>query len=251
VTVALPSVPQAVAQAYRDLVYSIRTLWPLAVIAFLILVANAIAQHVLRLDDDTEGFRFLIGFMLGAAQQFFLMPYYLAVHRLIILDEVTRSYRLAPRELGFQRFYWLSIAFDFLFFLPTIMMPLLAFVRIRYQLAFFAITVVVVIITFLRLFIVFPAFAVDAPGASLKNAYADMKGRSWRTAGIILLADLPFVLPLLVLAMMFVGDQEGGRSWSIFMDVAGSAIGVVLVTLLIVIASRLYMSFGDRVKKAA
>jgi hypothetical protein len=247
VTAALPSIPQAVIQAYRDLVHSIRTLRRLVGIAFLILLAAGIIQHLLRLDDDTERSRLLLGFLLGAAQQFLLMPYYLAVHRLVILDEATRSYRLAPREPGFQRFYWLSVAFDFLLFLPTMMMPLLAPLRIRYQVALFMIAFFVTAYVFLRLIVIFPAFAVDAPGATLKNAYADTKGRSWRTLGIILLAHLPFIPALVALAML-VGDPKTGRSPSIVMDVAGGAIGVLLVTLLIVIASRLYMSIGDRTK---
>jgi hypothetical protein len=244
------SVPQAVAQAYRDVIYSIRTMWPLVVVVFLIFVANGILQHLLRLEDDADTFRLLARFLLDAAQRFLLMPYYLAVHRLIILDEVARSYRFAPRALAFQRYYWLNIAFDFLFFLPMITAPLLGLARLGSQIAFFAISAVIVVVLFLRLIIAFPAFAVDAPGASLKNAGADAKGHLWRTAFIILLAHLPFAPPILALAMMSMGDQNTGRSWSIFTEVAGSAIGVVLVTLLLVIASRLYMSLGDRVKTA-
>jgi hypothetical protein len=67
----------------------------------------------------------------------------------------------------------------------------------------------------------------------------------------MLLAHLPFVPFLVALAMIVGGEQKGERSSNIFTDIAGGAIGVVLLTLLIVIASRLYMSFGNRVKMAA
>ena len=247
---ALPPVTEAVAEAYRDLFHSIRSLWRLAVIGFVILVANSVIQHVLGFDDDSERVRLLAGFLFGAVQQFLLMPYYLAVHRFIILGQVTHSYRIAAGELGFQRFYWLSLAFDLLFFLPTILTPLLSFARIRYQLAFSAIVLVVAIHLFLRLIIVFPAFAVDAPGASLKNAYADTKGRAWRILGILLLAHLPFMLPLLALTALFVRDEAAARSWALYSEIAVSAFGIVLVTLLVVIASRLYLSIGDRTKGA-
>jgi hypothetical protein len=248
VSAALPPVTEAVAEAYRDLFFAIRALWRLAGIAFLILVANGVLQHFLELEDGSERVRLLTGFLFGAAQQFLLMPYYLAVHRLIILGQVTHSYRIVPGELGFQRFYWLSIAFDLLFFLPTVLTPLLSFARIRYQLAFSAVVLVIAIHLFVRLIIVFPAFAVDAPGASLKNAYADTKGRAWRILGILLLAHLPFVLPLLALTAVFVRDEAAARSWALYSEIAVSAFGVVLVTLLVVIASRLYMSLGDRTK---
>lgn len=249
-TAALPPVTEAVAEAYRDLFHSIRALWKLAAIGFLILVVNGVIQHVLGLDDGSERVRLLAGFLFGAVQQFLLMPYYLAVHRLIVLGQVTQSYRIVPGELGFQRFYWLSLAFDLLFFLPTVLTPLLSFARVRYQLAFSAIVLVIAIHLFLRLIIVFPAFAVDAPGASLKNAYADTKGRAWRILAILLLAHVPFMLPLLALTAVFVRDEAAARSWALYGEIAVSAFGIVLVTLLVVIASRLYLSLGDRTKGA-
>jgi hypothetical protein len=251
VTAAPPSVTQAVAQAYRDLVYAIRTLWKLAAIAFLILIGNGLIQHILSPEDGPGRIGLVAGFLFGAAQQFLLMPYYLAVHRLIIRDEMTHSYRIAPGELGFQRFYWLSLAFDLLFFLPTIMTPLLSLARLRYQLAFSVVVLVVAVHLFLRLIIVFPAFAVDAPGATVQNAYADTRGQAWRILGIVLLAHLPLVLPLLALTAIFVSDQAAARSWATYTEIAVSAFGIVLVTLLIVIASRLYMSIGDRTKGAS
>src|SRR5207244_2352532 len=116
-------------------------------------------------------------------------------------------------QLGFQRFYWLSLAFDFMLFLPMVMMPLLDLVRLRYQIAVLAIVLFLISYLFVRLIIIFPAFAVDAPGATLKNAYTDAKDRSWRTFGILLLAHLPFVLALLALSMMAVRDQKAERSW--------------------------------------
>jgi hypothetical protein len=246
VTATLPSVPKAVAQAYRDLLHAIRALWKLAAIAFLILVANGIIQHVLRPEDGTERIGLLVGFLFGAAGQFLLMPYYLAVHRLIILDEVTHSYRLVPGEPGFQRFYWLSIAFDLLFLLPTILAPALSFARVRYQLAFTVIALFIVIHVFLRLIIIFPAFAIDSPGVTLKGAYAATRGRAWRILATILLAHLPLMLPLLALTTIFVRDPAAVRSWGIYTEIAVSVFGIILVTLLIVIASRVYMSIGDR-----
>jgi hypothetical protein len=250
VTAALPSIRQAVAQGYRDLARSFASLFPLVAIAFLIISANGLLQYALRLDDGTERSRLLVSFLLGAAQQFLLMPYYLAVHRLIILDEVTHSYRFAPRELGFQRFYWLSIAFDFLLLLPTLVASLLGTARFRYQIAVSAITLIFCIGVFLRLIIVFPAFAVDAPGASLKNAYEDTRGQSWRILGIIFVANLPFLLPLLAMTMLLVGDRESAQRVGFLVEIISSAFGIILVTLLIVIASRLYMSIGSRLKDA-
>jgi hypothetical protein len=245
-----PLVTEAVARAYRDLFHAIRTLWKLAAIAFLILIANGLIQHIL-FEERAERIGLVAGFLLGAAQQFLLMPYYLAVHRLIILDEVTHAYRIAPGELAFQRFYWLSLAFDLLFFLPTIMAPVLSLARVRYQLALSAALGVITIYLVLRLIIIFPAFAVDAPGATLKNAYADTKGWTWRILGIVVVAHLPFVLPLLALTATFVRDQATARTWAVYTEIAVSAFGIILVTLLVVIASRLYLSIGDRTKGMA
>src|SRR5690242_4666962 len=121
----MPSIPQAVLQAYRDLAHAFRTLWPLPGIVFLVLAANTIIQDMIVLRYTSGGVRDLVVFLIGAAQQFLITPYYLAVHRLIIRDEAVRSYRLEPNDLAFQRFFWLSLAFDVLFFLPSQLAPML------------------------------------------------------------------------------------------------------------------------------
>jgi hypothetical protein len=51
-----------------------------------------------------------------------------------------------------------------------------------------------VVVVPLRAIILFPAVAVDAPGASWSRAMADTRGYTWRIYSIVVLAALPLVL---------------------------------------------------------
>jgi hypothetical protein len=96
----------------------------------------------------------------------------------------------------------------------------------------------------LRLSIVFPAIAVDAAGANWRNVMADTKGYAWQIFLIVLLASLPFTLVELAL-------WAAGRPRTILMAVTERVISIVSITLLVVIASRVYQRFGDRVNQPA
>ncbi len=56
-----------------------------------------------------------------------------------------------------------------------------------------ALFIAVVIVTVRRV-ILFPAIAVDAPGATWSNARHDTKGSSWRVAFIFVCAALPAMI---------------------------------------------------------
>jgi hypothetical protein len=96
----------------------------------------------------------------------------------------------------------------------------------------------------LRLSILFPAIAVDAAGANWRNVMADTKGYAWQFFLIVLLASLPFALVVLPL-WATVGPR------TILAAVTDGVISIVSITLLVVIASRLYQRLGNRVNQPA
>ncbi|MCZ7642386.1 MAG: hypothetical protein M5U33_06165 [Pseudorhodoplanes sp.] len=67
------------------------------------------------------------------------------------------------------------------------------------------------VIVALRVLILFPAIAVDAPGARWRNAYFDTKGHTWRVFGISVLTALPALLVALPLYFV-IGWPEGSAS---------------------------------------
>src|SRR5262249_32530644 len=121
---------------------------------------------------------------------FFVTPFLIAVHRFILLGEVTRRYRLAPRQPRFLRFFGWSLAVQSLVLLPYLVFFMLSSLGSRSHTLDGVIAVVfvvlfitafcLVIFVSLRLIILFPAIAIDASGAAVASAWADSKGNFWR-----------------------------------------------------------------------
>lgn len=252
----MPSIFQAVAQAYRDLFRCLGALRRLAVIVLLIMLAFEIAETLLLPSSPGESSRnLLVRFVSGLAQGFLIVPYYIAVHRLLILGEITTSYALVPSNPRFQHFFWWWAALSVGTFLPMFLLEMLPETRAMrpfpHLLALILMLVVFVgiIIATLRLTIIFPAVAVDAPGANWQNAMADTKGYAWRIFLFGLVASLPLLVPALVLIVLVaIGSKTGSWIFSLIYMIFAAALAVTAVTLFVIVASRLYLWIGNRVK---
>ncbi len=167
---------------------------------------------------------------------FFLTPVYLAVHRYIILGEVTSGYALAIEQRRFQRFFLCTLVLYAIWLLPSV--P-----------GFFGhsgVTVVAMLIVSLvctfvstRLIILFPAIAVDAPGTSFGNAFDDTKGYFWRIFGILVVATLPIVVAAIAIGLWLGPLSAATKLMSAVMNMPTMALGIA-------IASRLYLGLSDR-----
>ena len=253
----MPPILQAVAQAYRDLVHCLSELRTLASVVLLITLAFHIAEVLLFPPVVGETSRtILLRFISSLAQGFLTVPYYIAVHRLVILGERATSYALAPSTLRFQQFFWWWAALSVVTYLPLSLMEMLMPTRLLTPLfylvvlaAMLVIMVVIIVVT-LRLTIIFPAVAVDAPGATWGNVMADTKGYAWRIFLFGLVASLPLIVPVFVIAAMG-GFGGPTRSWIAngLAVIFSSLLSVVGLTLFIIVASRLYLWIGNRTKQ--
>jgi hypothetical protein len=254
----------SIATAWRDTRDASSALLAPTLVTVLILLALVIVKFTIRalliLNGMTTSAE-LVGLPFGVVVVFFLTPYAIAVHRFIILGEKTTSYRIASTEPRFRRFFGWSLvllvlssatqqSFDVDVVLggPVLALTVLAFV--------FAI----------RAIVLYPAVAVDAPGANWRQAIADTRGHAWRILFIILGAILPLVIVALIVwiivagvamsVLSFIsGDAEmGPRSLSamLFLLYLFVVVGMLFgYTLVVVIASRLYQRIGVRVKGVA
>lgn len=252
----MPRISQAVAQVYRDTLRCLGELRPLALIVLLIALAFQIAETLLLPGDGDISRDLLLRFLSNLAQGFLTVPYYIAVHRLVILGERTTSYVLAPSHPRFQLFFWWWAALTVVIYLPISLADMLSPSRGATSLSHLValaglpILLIAIIIVMLRLTIIFPAVAVDAPGATWRNVMADTKGYAWR----IFLLDVVAYLPLLIAAfglMALFGSGTSGRSWvgNALIVAIVAVLGVIGQTLFIVIASRLYLWIGNRTKR--
>ncbi len=237
--VRLP-VLRTVGTAYGDLVRVVAAMPGLVAIAMAIVIACAVPTAFLP--RPTSVIDHVVDFGLDALQDFLLTPFFLAVHRYIILNEITRSYGLDPRDPRFLRFFAWSVAFTAV--AAAIVAPQDSTLSRSMVATILLLDIVLfVLLTYMaaRLTILFPAIAVDARGAAAANAFADAKGNVFRIFLAVALGYAPF----LILSYMVVSPiAEEAPPAAVIVSTALSAPGLPLI---IAIASRIFQALADRV----
>ncbi len=246
-TPSFPPIPDAVRLAYRDLASVARELTRLMIVALVAILATnlPLALFVSAAPGGSKA-DILVGFVTGLAQTFLLTPFFIAVHRFIILGERARAYVLTPRELRFQLYFTFWAAFSVVAVAPIF---IVAAWPVYPGLALVFVWTIAVMIAGLRLTILFPAIAVDAPGATVARALADTKGYAWRIFAIGVIALLPVMAVGAVFRRMF-GPLSGDAIASVAVAVVEAVVSTVMMTLFVAIASRLYQWLGDRVNRS-
>jgi hypothetical protein len=245
------SILPAIATAYRDLWRALLAMRALFVIALLIVLAIKVAEDFvpLRLWNGPVPGLFL-GFVVGAVQIFFLTPFMIALYHFIILDEAAAGYVLDPRRPEFiALFGWnlvLSTITPLAFFLLEILRAI--GVSVIPAIVLSIIAYIAMLVASMRLIILFPAIAVDAPGAKAPHALADTKGHAFRIFMIFLLALLPLVALVFIVTLMLGPDVRNAGTPAAFVQLAvGTLMQTTITALYVAIASRVFQALGDRV----
>jgi hypothetical protein len=239
------SVVSVVVMGYRDLVRVLRTLTNLVLIALAISLALQFLEYLFL----ASWMKFpvvgtLLNLGLSALRSFLLTPFYIAVHRFVILDEITRKYSFAPHNRRFSLFFAWSFALTALVsVLELLLIPLLVLFIPWAEPKLLAMLIVIVgaAIVVLRLTIIFPAIAVDAPGADAPNALADTKGHASKMFAIFLVASLPFMIVDVLIAPSQPVDVP-----SLAGTLISAVVSALFIPLLLALASRLYQILADR-----
>jgi len=240
---------RGVVLAYRDLGRVARAMPRLVgVVLVILLTFNLLELVIPRFVFELP----LAEFVFGAARGFMLTPFLIAVHRFIILDEVTPHYSLALREKRFLRFFAWTLV-------PALVLAAGGFVQTLLTAAELparavslggGVALIVGLFVILRLLILFPAIAVDAPGASARNAFADSKGFFWDMFFICLLAVLPLVvLTMLLVILEWPLELRGSvpALWTVLEVTDKTVVELVAYPLYVAIASRVFHALGERV----
>ena len=225
-------------------------------VVFAIAIAAVIVLDVLSLplfpvkpgEHSSPGLQ-LLGFIVGLVQGFLLTPVAIAVHRYVLLGELAASYQLNPADLRFRRFFLFTVVVQILMAFPGTLMVMAGyssgFVAVIAGIVAIALLIVVVIVS-LRTLILFPAIAVDAPGADWNNALQDAKGHSWRVFFIVIVVAIPAIViygPLYYWLWFPEGPSFGGVA---VLSVVQAVMGVLMIAAFAAMASRLYLVFSDR-----
>jgi hypothetical protein len=236
----------ATVEAHRDVVRALRAMPYLALAVALILIGQAVID-VLIVDAIVPATSLFGREISAIASNFLLTPFFIAVHRFVVLGEMTRGYAIEPRSDRFLMFFgWLTVV---LVASKLITLPLVWFgPRNPLGPGLAAVAAIAACVMFVRMSILFPAIAVDAPGATWRNAVADTKGHGWYIFFLFIVPFIPIAAAVAVAAGIGfrVFGAFGGR---ILLFVLVSAAVIALVTMAVVIASRLYQALGDRVNQ--
>lgn len=221
------------------------TLFLMAVVAIAILDLVYFGLIVASAFAGAGLLAFLIGLAYAAAQGFLLTPLAIAVHRFLLLGEVRDNYRLDLQDPRFMKFFTFLAGLAIVMFVPRLIGGLFSVPTGHSAfggLVSFVLSIVAAVIL-VRNVILFPAVAVDAPGADWRNAMADTKGHSWRVFFVLLCVILPpAIVVAIALAILFVIPLIG---WIIAIAIQ-AAFGVFGVAATAAAASRLYAEYAQQ-----
>jgi hypothetical protein len=192
----------------------------------------------------------VLSFAVSAVQSFFLTPIMIAVHRFVILEEVTPRYVLEPGQRAFRAFFgWLLAVSALGLVVILIFAPNDLPAGISLGVVLIAMVVMIVVTT--RLSILFPAIAVGAPGASAANAWADSKRHTFGIFLIFLLAILPILIGAVLLLFPFASSESSqGAALGLPAMIVMSVVQMFATILCVAIASRLFQALADRLLRS-
>jgi hypothetical protein len=228
---------RAVRVAYGDLARVVTTMPTLILIAFAIDVAAKLIGYI----GPAHGMAMhAFSAVIGLGKSWLLTPFFIAVHRFILVDEIADRYPLDPQDRRFARFFTWSLVLWLMTRFPAVAIGMLSPIAAMSALA---VLMIIAAVVGVRLIVLFPAIAVDAPGATPANAFADVQGFAFDVFLICVLAELP----VMAIDWLFVGM----RAQSLAGELIDLTADLVIRVLLIVVASRAFQALGNRVLRPA
>jgi hypothetical protein len=233
-----PGILEIVRLAWQDLGRAILVMPWILPVALVAVVAIVLARMALDPGGARSGMALAGDFALNAVLTTFLSPVCIAIHRAIILGEVTPAYRFSPFDARLVRFTGWSMLFLVAYSVPEA--AALATGRDGGAFVFLPLFTAAIMLS-VRLVVLLPAVAVDAPGATPGHALADTRDHAWRILAVILLLMLPLYAAVAVLART-IGVESGGA-------VLSAVTALLVEGLMQANAARFYRWIGDQVGK--
>jgi hypothetical protein len=180
-----------------------------------------------------------------------VVPFQIAIYRLLISGEAAYGYRFDVSTVRLQRMLGWSIGFCVLATIPLHLSGALA----PSEDAEAIIGIVLfapVIFAVVRLTIFLPAIAADAPGASVRNAFADTSGHVWLIVKAYFVILAPVILIVVSMAVVAVlgGVDDIFEKGSLAANAFFGALGFLVSTCSAIVSARLFVKIGDRVKRS-
>jgi hypothetical protein len=229
---------------HRDVYLAVRAMPRLTAVVVVLLILQAVLELTASYFIPEQSL--LGGALVTIVYSVLITPFLIAVHRFIILGEVTDGYRLGWHDRRYQLFFGWAFVLLVLSQIPD----LVANVSGHWVMTLLLVlaSYIAIFVIFIRSMILFPAIAVDAPGATPRHAFADSKGHGWMifTGFVVPFIPSAIIVALIVLAAFFEIPLASHRLVLALLVL----IKMFWIVLAVAIASRLYIGLGDRLKRA-
>ena len=265
-----PSAIKIALAGWRAALKAVTEMMPVVGPAFLFtLIAEAAVQ---QLHSHSLAIEFAFLPLYWVAQSLVLTPLAIAVHRYVLLEEVTRRYALDRSDRRIQRYFgfavalqalWLSlwiwwIMAHFVFGVPMPGEPIppgfgehLGWILVLGFAAPLVACFVIVRVT-LSVAILFPAVATDAPGAGWHNARDDSEEHIFRMFCAFALGFVPTLLFDAIDDFILIPQQAGSHpAFQAIAIVLKAVKSVLIVSAFAAIASTFYVAYGRRLGGSA
>jgi hypothetical protein len=198
----------------------------------------------------------VINIIAGIIQSFLVAPLAIAVHRYVLMGERATGYALDPSSPRYLRFVGFAVLVNLLLLVPSLIITVAppegqnVALAAGGGLAAFVLFIVILIVV-LRRAILFPAIAVDAPGAGWSNARNDTKGNSWRVFFVLLCTVIPVLAVSLPLYWLLMRPPTVTATTRLVFVVLSTMIQVPTICAFAAVASHLFRAFADRLARPA
>ena len=182
-------------------------------------------------------------------KSFFLTPIMIAIYRFLLVDEIAGRYTLAPSHPRFRAFFLWQLVLSLATMAFSLADPLIkaAGLGVSTAIPLIIVMMIVAIVVFVRLTVLFPAIAIDAPGAGAANAVADSKGHGTSIFMIYVLTAVPFLIALVLIVMFSDVAVEGrGTVMSAGILLLSAAAQVIVLIVAGTIAARIFQALAAR-----
>ena len=171
---------------------------------------------------------------------FLLAPVAIVTHRLVLLGEDAPSMPSRPVVTTIRFALWVA-ALQFAADIPDLM---LIFDVPHPTLTGFIARLVIAIAT-IRLTLIFPAVAIEAPGAPARESWRHTRWRFWRTAIVLFLTELPLLMVLGLLVWVLTRSAIGLAIAAIVASPFLSWLDVPFVAAAAAAASWMFISYRE------
>jgi hypothetical protein len=184
----------------------------------------------------------LLNLILFLGQPLVLTPLAISVHRQLLIGENGLS--LAETYRRSLRFYGFVVLLLILCQIPLLILEFGFAQASGFLVALGAVLFLAALGIVVRSILLFPALAVDSPGASWSNALQDTQGHSGRILLILVCTIAPLLIGFTGLSLLL--ERMPNMPYWEFIALEAQVLGVTITTILIAaLASRLYTCYSN------